>query len=59
MVSTMEITKLSLNLLDLRDARNPLELRRLDNILGLQDHSLLQSERGILNPWGLQVLWRG
>ena len=55
----MEITKLSLNLLDLRDARNPLELRRLDNILGLQDHSLLQSERGILNPWGLQVLWRG
>ena len=59
MVSTMEITKLSLNLPDLRDARNPLGLRRLDNILGLQDHSLLQSERGILNPWSLQVLWRG
>ena len=55
----MEITKLSLNLPDLRDARNPLELRRLDNILGLQDHSLLQSERGFLNPWSLQVLWRG
>ena len=55
----MEITKLSLNLPDLRDARNPLGLRRLDNILGLQGHSLLQSKRGFLNPWSLQVLWRG